>query len=98
MAVLVPPHDRRFSETTGYMVDNGCELLLCPSFGKYEPSRLIEDTRAHGLWAVFVHPEGCQFIHDGEIIFEQQTRDGRGGFALHEVEFRAPRGSTAAGR
>ena len=80
-------NDRHFGETTKYMVENGCELLMCPSFGKYDPSRLLDDTKALGIWAVFVHPDGCQFIKDGEIVFEKRV----GGIALYEVEFREPK-------
>jgi predicted amidohydrolase len=91
-------NDRHFRETTEYMIENGCELLLCPSYGRYDPSRLVDDTRDFGLWAVFVHPQGCQFIHDGEIVYEQRAVEGKGSFALCEVEFRQPRVAGPDGR
>jgi hypothetical protein len=70
------------------MVDNGCELILCPAFGRYDPSKLKLDTEEFGVWAVFVHPKGCQFIDDGEIVFEQKSVTGKGSFSLHEVGLR----------
>ena len=85
-------NDRHFSETTAYLIENGCELLLCPSFGKYDPSRLIDDSADFGIWTIFVHPQGCQFIHDGQVIHEQKAVEGRGSYGLHEVEFVKPTG------
>ena len=86
-------NDRHFGETTRYMIENGCELLLCPSFGRYDPSRLRDDTEEFGIWAAFVHPQGCQFIKDGDVLFEQQALKGKGSFALHEVAFVDPIGA-----
>lgn len=83
-------NDRHFSETTAYLIENGCELLLCPSFGKYDPSRLLDDSADYGIWTVFVHPEGCQFIHNGKVVREQKPIEDRGSYALHEVEFIKP--------
>jgi predicted amidohydrolase len=83
-------NDRHFTETTRHMVGNGCELLLCPAYGKYSPSRLLDDSREFGLWAVFVHPDGCQFIDHGRLILERKRRPGERCFVLHEVEFRKP--------
>ncbi len=84
-------NDRHFSETTEFMMANGGELILAPSFGKYDPSRLVEDTKEFGVWAVFVHPQGTQFIHDGKIIFEQRVKNGEGSIALQDIELAAPR-------
>jgi hypothetical protein len=83
-------NDRHFRETTAYMIEDGCELLLCPSYGRYDPSRLKEDTAEFGVWAVFVHPRGCQFIDRGKIVYEQPAVNGKGSIAVHEVEFRTP--------
>ena len=80
-------NDRHFQETTAYLMENGCELLLCPSFGQYDPSKLIADSAKFGISAVFIHPEGCQFIHHGEIVYEQKAVEKEGSYALYEVEF-----------
>lgn len=37
-----------------------------------------------------VHPEGCQFIHNGKVVREQKAIEDRGSYALHEVEFIKP--------
>ena len=83
-------NDRRFTETTNYMVENGCELLLCPAFGRYSADQLLKDTKRYGIWAVFVHPEGCQFIDSGEIVFERRRNKGERKVVLHPVQFRVP--------
>ncbi len=84
-------NDRRFPETTRYMVDNGCELLLCPAYGSYTPGKLVDDSAKYGLWAVFVHPQGCQFIDRGQVVVERRRKPGESLFVMHEVEFRSPR-------
>ncbi len=91
-------NDRHFRETTVYMVENGCELILSPSYGRYDPSRLKEDTKEFGVWAVFVHPRGCQFIDGGEIVFEKRAVKGKGSCALHEIEFREPKTASLVGQ
>lgn len=83
-------NDRRFPETTEYMVDNGCQLLLCPAFGNYSADQLMEDSRRFGLWAVFVHPEGCQFIDSGNLVLEHRRQPDEPCVVLHTVEFRSP--------
>lgn len=70
-------NDRHFSETTKYLIEDGSEIILCPSFGTYDPSRLVDDSRDFGVWAVFVHPEGCQFINRGTVVREQKAEEGR---------------------
>ena len=91
-------NDRRFPETTNLMVKNGCELLLCPAYGKYTPDKLVDDSRRLGLWAVFVHPQGCQFIDRGKVVLERTRQPGERCFVLHEVEFRTPVGSAVTVR
>ena len=83
-------NDRHFRETTVYMIENGCELVLSPSYGSYTPVRLKGDSKEFGIWAVFVHPSGCQFIDGGKVVFEQKAIKGKGSYALHMVEFRKP--------
>ena len=83
-------NDRHFRETTVYMVENGCELILSPCFGGYKPSGLKRDSKEFGIWTVFVHPRGCQFMNNGEVAFEKKAVIGKGSFALYEVEFRKP--------
>lgn len=84
-------NDRHFRETTQYMVEDGCELILCPAYGSYRPSGLTDDSSEYGIGAVFVHPKVCRFIDHGEIVFEQlKERSGRD-FAIYEMEFRKPR-------
>ena len=91
-------NDRHFRQTTVYMVENGCEMILSPSYGGYDPSRLKEDTKEFGVWAVFVHPRGCQFIDGGEIVFEKRAVKGKGSYALHEIEFRKPKTASLVGQ
>jgi N-carbamoylputrescine amidase len=83
-------NDRRFSETTHYMVENGAELILCPAYGRYNPSRLVEDAKEFGLWCVFLHPEGIQFINRDGVVLEKKKEEGVDDFALYEVEFVTP--------
>jgi predicted amidohydrolase len=84
-------NDRHFRETTTYLIENGCELLLCPSFGEYDPAGLVDDSKEFGIWTVFVHPEGCQFIEDGAMVSEQRHTEGTGSYAISELEYRVPR-------
>jgi hypothetical protein len=72
------------------MVENGCELILCPSFGGNKISGLKNDSKEFGIWTVFVHPNECHFIDDGETVFEQKATKGKGSFALYKVAFRTP--------
>lgn len=83
-------NDRRFPETTDYMIENGCELLLCPAYGTYSADRLLSDTKRFGMWAVFVHPNGCQFIDSGEVVLERRRMRGERCVVLHSVQFRSP--------
>jgi len=91
-------NDRYFTETTAHMVENGCELILCPAFGGYDPGKLRGNTKTFGIWAVFVHPRGCQFIDGGEIVFEKRAVKGKGSYALHEIEFRKPKTASLVGQ
>ena len=91
-------NDRHFRETTVYMVENGCELILSPSYGRYDPSRLKEDTKEFGVWAVFVHPRGCQLIDGGDIVFEKRAAEGKGSYALHEIELRKAKTASLVGQ
>ena len=81
-------NDLHFRQTTTYMMQNDCELLLCPAFGKYDPSSLKKDSAEFGIWAVFIHPQGCQFINNGTIIAEQKAVKDKGSFALYKVAFK----------
>jgi hypothetical protein len=72
------------------MVENGCELLLCPAYGTYSADRLLSDTKRFGMWAVFVHPNGCQFIDSGEVVLERRRMRGERCVVLHSVQFRSP--------
>lgn len=83
-------NDRRFPETTDYMVENGCELLLCPAYGTYSADKLLSDSERFGIWAVFVHPDGCQFIDSGEIVLERRRGRNERCVVLHRVQFRSP--------
>ena len=86
-------NDRHFRETTEYMMQNGGELILAPSFGNYDPSQLLRDTKDFGVWAVFVHPKGCQFMYDGKVVHEQRSVEGEASVALYEVAFQSSRSS-----
>jgi predicted amidohydrolase len=87
-------NDRHFRETTEYMIENGCELIICPAYGNYDPSNLVNDAKEFGLWAVFVHPRGCQFIDEHGVVFEKINEEGTSSFAVYDVEFRKPSGAT----